>query len=171
MCRPKLPIRAERDHDKVRNPTKPSMRFKLALALAGAVWLAAGCTSIPMGSAEDDVRGKSFTVKPGKANIYLYRHETLGFAVPMSIRIDGRPAGKTLAKTYLVWEVEPGKHTITSHAEDENALTLHTKAGESYYVWQEVKVGLWTARSLLQEVAAETGRMRVAECMLGKSML
>lgn len=149
------------------------MRFNTAvsLLLIGPAWLAAGCASIPMGSAEDDVLRKNFTVKPGKANIYLYRHETLGFAVPMSVSVDGRPAGKTLAKTYLVWEVDPGKHTITSYAEDQHALTLHTKPGESYYVWQEVKVGLWTARSLLREVTAEAGRMGVAECMLGKSMI
>lgn len=149
------------------------MRYKAAwiALLASSVALSAGCASVPMGSAEDDVRGKTFAARPGKASIYLYRNEALGFAVAMSVSIDGRPAGKTLAETYFVWEVEPGEHKITSYAEDVHAVTLHTQAGESYYVWQEVKVGLWSARSQLQEVDAEVGRQGVIQCKLGRSML
>ena len=41
---------------------------------------------------------------------------------------------------------------------------LITVAGKSYYVWQEVKMGMWMARSQLQEVDEQTGRKGVAEC-------
>ena len=59
-----------------------------ALALA----LLAGCASVPMASLDDDVRAKSFTVRSGKANIYLYRNETFGGVVPMTVSFDGKVA-------------------------------------------------------------------------------
>lgn len=38
------------------------------------------------------------------------------------------------------------------------------QAGKNYFVWQEVKMGLWMARSALQTVDEATGRKGVAEC-------
>ena len=124
-----------------------------------------------MGSPGDDARGKSFVVSPHKAGIYVYRNEALGFAAPMTVRLDGRLAGRTRAHTYLFWEVEPGEHSITSHAEDVASVTLTAEPGKAYFVWQEVKLGLWSARSLLHEVDPAQGRSGVAQCQIGASML
>jgi len=122
-----------------------------------------------MGSMENDARAKSFRVRPGKAKIYVFRHESIGFAIPMTVALDGRVAGQTLAQTYLMWEVKPGPHRITSHAEDISSVKLNAKPGKVYYIWQEVKIGLWKARSLLRQVDEQTGRKWVMECKLGKS--
>jgi len=146
----------------------PANKVLLILLILAAATLD-GCGTVPMGSTEEDIRAKSFAVSPEKAVIYVYRAESLGFAVPMTVGLDGREVGQTVGQTYFMWEVDPGPHEITSHAEDIVTVKLNTEPGKYYYVWQEVKIGVWMARSLLHEVDEATGRHGVTECKLGKS--
>ena len=60
----------------------------------------------------------------------------------------------------------PGKYKVESHAEDVSSLFLSVEAGKNYFVWQEVKMGMWMARSLLQQVDDNTGRAGVTESKL-----
>jgi hypothetical protein len=140
--------------------------FLLAACLLAG--LLAGCGSVPLGSLNDDLRAKNSAAHPDKSRIYVYRHETIGFAVPMTVTVDGRAAGRTAGQTYLMLEVEPGTHALASHAEDRSTLNVQTEAGRTYYVWQEVKIGFWKARSRLHAVDETTGRKAVAECNLGE---
>jgi hypothetical protein len=146
-------------------------RNSLSMILFALPGFAGGCASIPMGSPDDDVQAKGFPVSSEKANIYVYRHESFGFAFPMTVALDGRTAGKTVGQTYVRWEVSPGLHEIISYAEDVSAVKLTAEAGRTYYVWQEVKIGLWKARSLLHHVDEDTGRKGVIVCQLAKSDL
>ena len=137
--------------------------------LLGLVVLLSGCASVPMASLEDDTQAKRFAVKADKSNIYLYRNESFGGAIPMSVSLDGKVAGQTGPQTYFLWEVEPGSHEVASHSENVASLKLNTEPGKAYYVWQEVKMGLWMARSLLQQTDEETGRKGVLECKRAQS--
>ncbi len=89
----------------------------------------------------------------------------------MPAALDGRVAGKTGPKTYFYWSVEPGEHEITSLTENTARIKINAKAGHNHYVWQEVKMGMWTARSQLTEVSEEEGKQGVNECKLIKSEL
>jgi hypothetical protein len=133
--------------------------FLLLVAL-----LVSGCASVPMTSLDDDARAKAFIAKPDKSLIYLYRNETFGGAIAMTVSLDGKVAGQTGPQTYFLWEVEPGAHEVTSHTENVATLKLTTDPGRLYFIWQEVKMGMWTARSQLQQVDEETGRKAVSEC-------
>lgn len=137
--------------------------------LLGLVVMLSGCASVPMASVEGDAQGKRFAVNADKSNIYVYRNEGFGGAITMTVSLDGKVAGQSGPQTYFMWEVAPGSHEIASHAEDVSTLKLTTEAGKSYYVWQEVKMGLWMARSLLQQVDEETGRKGVLECKRAQS--
>lgn len=143
-------------------------RFVALLAIMSAL---AGCASVPMMSLKDDVQAKTFAVSKNKSNIYLYRNETFGGAVLMTVTLDGRVAGQTGPETYFLWEVAPGPHTISSVAENTATINLVTRPGEAYFVWQEVKMGLFMARSKLQEVDPKTGQAGVNECKRAKSNL
>lgn len=145
-------------------------RLVLGLLLVATLF-AAGCASVPMATTDEDSQAKSFAVKADKANIYLYRNETFGGAVLMTVTLDGKVAGQSGPQTYYLWEVDPGPHEVTSVAENTSTLKLDTEAGKSYFVWQEVKMGLWMARTRLQQVDEETGRKGVAECKRAKSNL
>ena len=137
--------------------------------LLGLVVLLSGCASVPMASLEDDTQAKRFAVKAEKSSIYLYRNESFGGAIPMTVSLNGKVAGQTAPQTYFVWEVDPGSHEIASHTENVSALKLTTEAGKAYYVWQEVKMGAFMARSQLQQVDEETGRKGVLECKRAQS--
>lgn len=123
-----------------------------------------GCASVPMGSDAEDLAAKSFLPRQGKANIYVYRHETMGAAVKMPVSLNGRIAGLTASKTYFLFEVDPGSHRVASHTENTSELTVNASAGRNYYVWQEVKMGLMQARSNLQLMDDTAGRAGVMEC-------
>jgi hypothetical protein len=146
-----------------------SMRWLLWFSAAFCSVLVSGCASVPMASLDDDAKAKTFTASPTKSSIYLYRNENFGGAIPLTVSLDGKMAGQTAAMTYFLWEVEPGGHEIGSHAENVSTLKLVTEAGKAYYVWQEVKMGLWMARSQLQQVDDATGRKAVAECKRAQS--
>lgn len=143
------------------------MKTKNPLFLYAGLLLAAvisGCASVPMASLDEDARAKTFAVREGKSNIYVYRNESFGGAIPLTVALDGKVAGQTGPQTYFLFEVEPGPHEVSSIAENTSTLRLDTAAGKSYYVWQEVKMGMWMARSQLQQVDEAAGKKGVAEC-------
>jgi hypothetical protein len=145
----------------MRPSTGTSVRLFL---LVVAAYCLGGCASVPMASMDLDARAKAFEVKPDKSNIYVYRNESFGGAIPLTIALDGKVAGQTAMQTYFLFEVDPGPHEVTSIAENTTSLKLDTLPGKNYFVWQEVKMGMWMARSQLQEVDDQTGRKGVAEC-------
>lgn len=140
-------------------------RLVAMIAIASAT-LVTGCASVPMASLEQDTAAKTFATSADKANIYVYRNETFGAAVKMPIAIDGRLVGDTTAKTFIKLEVAPGEHTIVSKTENDPQLKLTAAAGKNYFVWQEVKMGMWAAGSALHEVDEAAGKTAVADCKL-----
>ena len=83
--------------------------------------------------------------------------------------MDGRVIGETAAKTYLYKEVTPGKHTLVSHAENTDTLKVDVKPGTLAYVWQEIKLGLLSARSKLHLMSEEEGKKGVLETNLAQT--
>jgi hypothetical protein len=55
---------------------------------------------------------------------------------------------------------------ITSKGEKDVTLDIAPAAGETLFVWQEVKMGAFAARSALHSVDESTGKKAVAECKL-----
>ncbi|NME03796.1 DUF2846 domain-containing protein [Aeromonas sp. DNRA1] len=121
-----------------------------------------------MADATADAQAKQFVAPKDAANLYIYRNETFGTAVKMPLLVDGSAVGDTVAHSYILKQVTPGSHTITSKSENDATLTLSTEAGKNYYVWQEVKMGLLMARSKLSQVSEEEGKQGVMESKLVK---
>jgi hypothetical protein len=128
----------------------------------------AGCATVPMASVEEDRRIKSLAAPAEAGLIYLYRNESFGGGVHMDVTMDGWAAGQTGPKTFMVWQVSPGTHTILSKAENETRLSIDVLAGRKYFIWQEVKVGVLYARSSLHLVPDAQGMKGVNECQLVK---
>jgi len=128
-----------------------------------------GCASVPMASLERDNEAKYFIVEPGKSNIYLYRNESFGGAIAMPVSLDGRMAGNTGPNTFFKWIVAPGIHDVVSHTENTARITINAIEGQNHFIWQEVKMGMWTAGSQLHEVSAEEGEKGVSECKLAST--
>jgi len=143
------------------------MLKKLACAaLIATAFGATGCASVPMASPEADKAAKAFTVDSSKANLYIYRSESFGAAIKMPVLLDNAGIGSTAAKTYIFRQVDPGQHIIISNTENTATLTVDAKAGQNHFVWQEVKMGAFSAGSALHLVDEAKGKAEVAKCKL-----
>ena len=142
------------------------MKTFVALISAILILVLSGCASVPMASMDQDTKAKDFSPVPNKASLYIYRNESFGAAIPMTVSVNGKALGQTAAQTYFRLNLNPGKYTVESHAENVSSIPLTTEAGKSYFVWQEVKMGLWMARSQLQQTDETTGRAGVIESKL-----
>lgn len=80
--------------------------------------------------------------------------------------LDSEILCNTTPKIYLQTEIAPGKHRLISKSENASDLDFEAIAGKIYYVWQEVKMGLWQARSQLQMMDEKTGQAGVLESQL-----
>lgn len=138
---------------------------KILLAVIVAAGFA-GCASVPMGDAKQDAALKTFSTTQEKSGVYIYRNESFGGAIKMDVELDGQSIGQTGANTYLYKEVAAGKHTIRSKAENTDSIEIDAKPGKLSYIWQEVKMGVFYARSKLHLVDEAEGQKGVLETKL-----
>ena len=143
--------------------------MKKSVAVASIAMALAGCASVPMGDAKQDAALKTFSIAPDKSGVYIYRNESMGAVAKMDVELDGKSLGQTAANTYLYKEVTPGKHTITSKAENTDAVEVEAKPGSLLYVWQEVKMGFLSARTKLHVVDEAQGKKGVQETKLAET--
>ena len=142
------------------------MKLTSMLIAIVLISLLSGCATVPMAPLELDTEAKTFTPPRDKASIYIYRNEILGAAIPVTVSINDRTIGQTASKTYFRFNVNPGKYNIKALAENTAELSLSTTAGNSYFVWQEMKMGMWMARANLVQVDQSVGQAAVSECKL-----
>ena len=131
-----------------------------------AIFSLVGCASVPMGDPGEDARLKTFPVKPDTAGVYVYRNEVFGAALTIPVELDGKHLGRTASKTYFYKEVKPGKHNVVSRGENDERLDFNTVAGKLYFIWQEIKMGMFAPRTKLHLVSDEVGRAGVLESKL-----
>jgi hypothetical protein len=144
------------------------IRFASLLVVAA---LATACASVPMAPPEADKAAKEYKTIPGKTNVYVFRDEGYGGAVKMPVLLNGRAFGDTAAHTFLLATVDPGPQTLVSKTENDAKLEFVAKPGSNVFVWQEVKMGAWAARSELHLLDAAEAMPRVNECNLAQGEL
>ncbi len=142
------------------------MKKLLALAFLTTGLFLTGCSSVPLASQTDDAEAKLFTPISDKSVIYVYRNEFFGGAIGMDITFDGKELGGTTEKRYLRIIANPGTHIIASQAENRDSVSLKTEAGKVYYIWQEAKMGVITARTKMNIVSDLEGQRGVLQCSL-----
>jgi hypothetical protein len=143
--------------------------IKKLIIAAGVALTLVGCAStVPMATPAEDTQAKQFIAKPDVAGLYIYRNESLGKAVKLPVELDGKILGQTGYNTFFYSEVAPGPHKVTTRAENTTELSIDAIAGKLYYIWQEVKMGVWAAKSELHLVDEATGRKAVQGTNLAK---
>ncbi len=140
----------------------------LMLALVGLGF--SGCVpKMAQASIEQDKLAKEFRANPEKSNIYICRNEFMGGAINMPLTLDGRFIGKTDGNSFFYLSVKPGEHNIQSLTENVQTLLLDTEKNKNYFVWQEVKMGMWAADSKLHKV--DENHDFGKKCVLATKML
>lgn len=100
------------------------MFYRSIYAAMAVVASLTGCGTLQMADNSLDTARKTFATPTDKAGLYVYRNEHLGGVTLMPVSLNGKQVSRTVAMTYLYRELEPGRHKITSHAENEDVLEL-----------------------------------------------
>ena len=127
----------------------------------------------PFASAASDAMAKRFASDPAKATVYVYRDQRfLGSQAVLPVIVDGRIAGTTAPRSYFMWRLEPGRHTISSLTpENEAIIELTAQAGKIYFIRQKARFGVNNPGVSLQQTSAEKGRAAVLKCQRLKSAI
>src|SRR6267378_1603544 len=128
--------------------------------LVAASLSAAGCVSVPTAPPELQAVALTFRPSPGTARIYVYRAGgAFGGASKLSVAIDSQIVGRTAAGTYLMVEVGPGLHRVSSPTgENEGAVSLDALADSMYFVKVWPKMGFFSAHSGMERMNASDAR-------------
>ena len=146
--------------------------LKLGLAIAGLTLFVTSCATPPKADSADDQRAETFEVKPGKANIYVYREDHFaGSGVVPQISLDDLPAGILGGGNYYRWEVPPGPHTLYAARPYHSGakLNVDTEAGRNYFIEFRSHWGFSSATISLTLKNEEEAKREVGKCVLLQS--
>lgn len=101
-----------------------------------------------------------------KALIYVIRSAMIGYKIHSKLAVDGKWMGVNRGKTYFYFTLEPGEHYFCSESENQDYLALTVEAGKTYFLQQQVEVGLWKARTNLVVMTEEQGRKKLEDVNL-----
>ncbi|KRC29031.1 hypothetical protein ASE28_19060 [Acidovorax sp. Root219] len=128
--------------------------FIAALALVG-------CAQVPRAGVTEEAKAKQFAPQAETASLYIFRDELFGGAISMPVNLNNQNLGYTGPKSFFYLNVAPGRYTIESMAENQASISIDVQAAKNYFVWQEVKMGLFQARSNLTQTDDARGRQGV----------
>ena len=84
-----------------------------------------------------------------KALIYVLRPTMMGMAIQTKLAVDGEWMGVNRGNSYFFFSVAQGEHYFCSRAENHSAIALKVEAGKTYYLQQEIQMGVMKARTIL----------------------
>lgn len=132
------------------------------MVTAFSILFLSACATIPYSSIEQDQDAKLFNQPPsGKSSLYIFRDETFSGYLAFKVKIDNQTLGESKGETYFYQIIDPGLHRVTGISLSPSVLTFEAIAGESYYIWQDVQVGLLVAGNELKMVSPERGKRGV----------
>ena len=137
-----------------------AIRIQAVMAAALVIGLSA-CATAPAGLAKKEAELKTFEAKAERAGVYIYRNESAAAFLSMQVEIDGKTVAKTGSMSFVYVDLAPGKHAITSKAENTDTLEIEVEAGKLYYVVQDPKPGNLYVRTKLRVVDEAEGQQGV----------
>lgn len=140
------------------------INFKLILCLLSLVII--GCATVPKASPELTSKAKKIVPPEGMALVYLIRPSNVGYAVRMNITCNNKIIGSTGGKQFIYIILEPGNYKFASNAENTHELPIVLEADKTYFIEQKVKMGWAQARTELNRVSEQIGRVKLKDCSL-----
>jgi opacity protein-like surface antigen len=137
--------------------------FLLALLLLPLAAPAA-MADVNFAPAAEDRRAKQALPPPGKALIFVFRENGAAQRTDVPLFLDGEQIGMTVPRSYYLWAVDPGKHTIAAKPDRRVALQVTVQAGRNYFI--EHQLAADSDRVSLRQVTYAQGRVAVNRCRL-----
>ena len=145
--------------------TAPTLLFRVFLAIAAALILAACTSSVPMATSAEDAEGKSFRAPPpGEAALYIFRSAAGlgGGEVVFTPTIGQRVLGGLAPRTWLRVDLPAGRHDLRClGGENQGNLALSLVPQEIKFIKIDVGSGWANYRCHFVEVDAATGRAEI----------
>jgi hypothetical protein len=138
----------------------------VSLASCVAALFLIGCASATQFVPMPDLAKK--VEDPAKGRIYVMRPSGLGGAVGMDVSDGGILIGSTGPGKFLCWEREPGDVIVSSASENTSRVSLPVRAGSVHYVLQNIRMGIWIARTDLEVLDEEQGPKELQHCKPAK---
>lgn len=134
--------------------------------------LLSGCVSVQVASDHDNALAQKISASPKHALVYVYRAPGFyGASTLLSVYLDDRKLGELTAGSYVVAEVQPGRHLIRSQSEywtsQAVTVTIDAQAGSSYFFHQLLDMG-WAIGSQLLAVPEDQARRDLSGSRLVK---
>lgn len=101
-----------------------------------------------------------------KALIYVMRTTIIGYKIHSKLAVDGKWMGTNRGKTYFFFTLDPGEHNFCSESENQDAITMFVEPGKTYYLQQQVKAGIWKARTKLAVLNEAKGKEELKDLNL-----
>jgi hypothetical protein len=96
-----------------------------------------------------------------KALIYVLRPTMMGNKIQTKLAVDGEWKGVNRGDNYFFFSLTPGKHYFCSRAENRSVLVLQVEAGKTYYLQQEIRMGLMKARNNLAVINEDKAKEKL----------
>jgi hypothetical protein len=114
------------------------------------------------------VTALDFTPAPGMSRIYVYRPSRFfGTAALITIAVDSLIVGKVSSGTFLMLDVEPGRHRVSSPTvENESAVVVETVADSVYVLKVWPKMGFVAAQAGMEPMSVTEGAAAVREARM-----
>ena len=124
---------------------------------------ACGTESVNFSARTDKAQHPTPDAPADKAMIYVLRTTMIGYKIHSKLAADGKWMGVNRGKTYFYFTVDPGERYFCSESENQSYLALAVEPGKTYYLQQQVKPGLWKARTDLDVMDPAEAKRKLAD--------
>ena len=152
-----------------------STGITLWLGTAAAGLLCAACASAPKPAPAADQPAGAFQMSPGKADVYVYREPGRDDAsTRLEISLDNRGVGAVKPGHFVLWEVDPGFHSLSARGADGSVASSREKfeSNRNYFFHAgQHETALSSNRVSLDPVGEDEGKRQVTRSVLHQSDL
>jgi hypothetical protein len=127
-----------------------------------------GCASTSKAPSEKSQEAKSFQAPDDRGTVFIYRTgRAVGAAGQLQVKVNSTDAGGTGPGTFFRWDLLPGSYTFSSSTGESSAvIQLDVKAGQTYFIRQDARMGITDGRVTMKEVDSKKGQKEVQGCKL-----
>ncbi len=100
--------------------------------------------------------------KSNMAALVIIQPDSFGGGYVVNNYLDGKQIGQTQYKSYFVTDVMPGKHYLTSEADNKDTVRINFEPGRIYFLQQGIYPG-WNANTRFSPMTPEEAKREIQE--------
>ncbi len=102
--------------------------------------------------------------KSNMAALVIIQSASFGGGYIINNYLDGKRIGQTQYKSYFITDVKPGKHYLTSEADNKDTARINFEPGRIYFLQQGIYPG-WNATTRFSPMTLEEAKLEIQEAV------